>query len=655
MRWKSAEYASSPSILCGAATVAAAAAAGRSCWRVGGSALAVAWLDRTLDSCLLTLHHLIPISRSGTGGPSARAADENPSAAAMKRRPGLQGLARAQQERVRTPPPPESSSIFAAAAAAAAPPLSAACRLRRTPSAPAPAPPRRPQRQFNAVGEQVAETKAAVMRGQMAHFKESLEEFAAKHRADIRSNPEFRWGGAAWLAAECCIAGWPGTGPWRASAGSAAVVRSPCRAPRSHPPAAPPPRRSHRTCRPLRAPPVPPALPAHCACPPQGPVPPHVRHHRRGPAGLQQGRLEPAAGPGRCAGRPSDAVPRAACRACVGARRHRRRRRWRPSHPRLPPRVWRLAHRLGGLHVHTHHAPPCRPPPDLYCELRCRAAARESLQAPSLPACCAPSGTMDAPQTFTTSWACRWWRAASPPAPSPAASSSWARRCATCRCVCVPRLPHPHFSPSPSRPCAWGGCGWVGGWVGGGHTCMQDAEGTAVGATGSCTAGGGACAQAPPDDSPPLPASRAPPSSPSSRGPLEPCSAWVPHAPQVLLFAKKRDIVDGVHAQFRWAGRPARARRAGGPAAPAGLPVAARLPALAPALAPRQPTPLLSAALQEGGRAQGAPGSGRCTRLRAPCSAPPPTNPPICPQEQDRAQGVPGAGGGGAAPGGVHR
>lgn len=58
------------------------------------------------------------------------------------------------------------------------------------------------QRQFNAVGEQVAETKLAVMKGQMAHFKESLEEFAARHRNDIRSNPEFRWGGWVGVALE---------------------------------------------------------------------------------------------------------------------------------------------------------------------------------------------------------------------------------------------------------------------------------------------------------------------------------------------------------------------------------------------------------------------------------------------------------------------
>jgi ESCRT-II complex subunit VPS22 len=48
------------------------------------------------------------------------------------------------------------------------------------------------QEQFKRKGEEVAETKAAVMRAQMAHFKQSLEEFALKYRADIRRNPEFR-------------------------------------------------------------------------------------------------------------------------------------------------------------------------------------------------------------------------------------------------------------------------------------------------------------------------------------------------------------------------------------------------------------------------------------------------------------------------------
>ena len=51
------------------------------------------------------------------------------------------------------------------------------------------------QSHFRAVGEAVAETQAAVMRGQMAEFKERLEEFALRHKADIRSKPEFRWGG----------------------------------------------------------------------------------------------------------------------------------------------------------------------------------------------------------------------------------------------------------------------------------------------------------------------------------------------------------------------------------------------------------------------------------------------------------------------------
>lgn len=54
------------------------------------------------------------------------------------------------------------------------------------------------QEQFKRKGEEVAETKAAVMKAQMAHFKASLEEFALKHKADIRRNPEFR-----------CLPAWP--------------------------------------------------------------------------------------------------------------------------------------------------------------------------------------------------------------------------------------------------------------------------------------------------------------------------------------------------------------------------------------------------------------------------------------------------------------
>lgn len=46
--------------------------------------------------------------------------------------------------------------------------------------------------QFEKVGREVAETKAQVMRSQMAHFKASLEEFALKHKRDIRQDPVFR-------------------------------------------------------------------------------------------------------------------------------------------------------------------------------------------------------------------------------------------------------------------------------------------------------------------------------------------------------------------------------------------------------------------------------------------------------------------------------
>ncbi|KAI7837848.1 hypothetical protein COHA_008336 [Chlorella ohadii] len=54
--------------------------------------------------------------------------------------------------------------------------------------------------QFRAVGEAVAETQAAVMRGQMTEFKDRLEEFALRHKADIRGNPEFRRAGLI-----CCV------------------------------------------------------------------------------------------------------------------------------------------------------------------------------------------------------------------------------------------------------------------------------------------------------------------------------------------------------------------------------------------------------------------------------------------------------------------
>ncbi|KAI3431521.1 hypothetical protein D9Q98_004571 [Chlorella vulgaris] len=57
--------------------------------------------------------------------------------------------------------------------------------------------------QFKKKGEEVAETKAQVMKAQMAHFKASLEEFALKHKADIRRNPEFR----AQFHAMCATAG----------------------------------------------------------------------------------------------------------------------------------------------------------------------------------------------------------------------------------------------------------------------------------------------------------------------------------------------------------------------------------------------------------------------------------------------------------------
>mmetsp|Transcript_12357 Transcript_12357/g.34703 ORF Transcript_12357/g.34703 Transcript_12357/m.34703 type:complete len:245 (+) Transcript_12357:396-1130(+) len=46
--------------------------------------------------------------------------------------------------------------------------------------------------QYKAVGEQAAEVRLEQMKAQMAVFKSSLEEFALKHRSEIRKNPAFR-------------------------------------------------------------------------------------------------------------------------------------------------------------------------------------------------------------------------------------------------------------------------------------------------------------------------------------------------------------------------------------------------------------------------------------------------------------------------------
>ncbi|EFN53961.1 hypothetical protein CHLNCDRAFT_36297 [Chlorella variabilis] len=75
--------------------------------------------------------------------------------------------------------------------------------LRRGPGLTALSRTRAAREQFKRKGEEVAETKAAVMKAQMAHFKASLEEFALKHKADIRRNPEFR----AQFHAMCATAG----------------------------------------------------------------------------------------------------------------------------------------------------------------------------------------------------------------------------------------------------------------------------------------------------------------------------------------------------------------------------------------------------------------------------------------------------------------
>ncbi|KAK4278453.1 hypothetical protein QN277_016297 [Acacia crassicarpa] len=46
--------------------------------------------------------------------------------------------------------------------------------------------------QFRLVGENVAKVKTDMMKGQLATFRSQLEEFAHKHKHDIRKNPAFR-------------------------------------------------------------------------------------------------------------------------------------------------------------------------------------------------------------------------------------------------------------------------------------------------------------------------------------------------------------------------------------------------------------------------------------------------------------------------------
>ena len=48
------------------------------------------------------------------------------------------------------------------------------------------------QEQFQTIGEQTKEERAQQMKLQMETFKQSLEEFAMKHRQDISKDPIFR-------------------------------------------------------------------------------------------------------------------------------------------------------------------------------------------------------------------------------------------------------------------------------------------------------------------------------------------------------------------------------------------------------------------------------------------------------------------------------
>jgi hypothetical protein len=97
----------------------------------------------------------------------------------MRRRPGISGLDRNRAARVRP--------------AALA---TASCRAQRRHR---PSPPslfclsRSLQEQYKRVGDQVNETKLQLMKSQMEQFRGSLEDFALKHRQDIRQDPVFRW------------------------------------------------------------------------------------------------------------------------------------------------------------------------------------------------------------------------------------------------------------------------------------------------------------------------------------------------------------------------------------------------------------------------------------------------------------------------------
>lgn len=46
--------------------------------------------------------------------------------------------------------------------------------------------------QFRLLGENVAQLKADLMKQQLATFRSQLEDFARKHKNDIRKNPAFR-------------------------------------------------------------------------------------------------------------------------------------------------------------------------------------------------------------------------------------------------------------------------------------------------------------------------------------------------------------------------------------------------------------------------------------------------------------------------------
>jgi hypothetical protein len=85
----------------------------------------------------------------------------------MRRRPGIQGLQRGQQAKVSVASSPRPSAVK---------PLCLGLRAGLSTV-------EFVQAQFRAVGDHASEVRLEQVRAQMASFKESLQEFAMKHRS----------------------------------------------------------------------------------------------------------------------------------------------------------------------------------------------------------------------------------------------------------------------------------------------------------------------------------------------------------------------------------------------------------------------------------------------------------------------------------------